>query len=70
MSNDDDTPEPTPEELHAEIVTLTKRIETIRKQLNDTTRDDKSRNWSMSCQLVKHLKRREVLQKLIRPRPL
>lgn len=69
MSSDQDNQEePTPEQIHDEIVSLTKRIESIRKSLNDTTqKGDKSRNWSMSCQLVKHLKRREMLQKLIRP---
>jgi hypothetical protein len=66
MSSDTKEPE-TPAEIHAEIVILTKRIDNIRKQLNDKEKADKSRNWSMSCQLVKHLKRREALQKLIRP---
>jgi hypothetical protein len=60
---------PTPEQIHEEIVSLSKRIGFIRKQFDDQEKGkgDKSRNWMMSCQLVKHLAERKRLQDKIRP---
>jgi hypothetical protein len=56
---------PTPEQTHEEIVSLSKRIDILRKLMDRST--DKSRNWMMSCQLVKHLAERQRLQDKIRP---
>ena len=51
---------PTPEQIHAEIVSLSKRIDNITRLMERST--DTSRNWVMSCQLVKHLAERMRLQ--------
>lgn len=59
---------PTPEQIHEEIVSLSKRIDILRKLMARST--DKSRNWMMSCQLVKHLAERKRLQDKIRPQIL
>jgi len=52
-------------QIHEEIVSLSKRIDILRKLMDRST--DKSRNWMMSCQLVKHLAERKRLQDKIRP---
>ena len=59
---DKDKPEPTPQEKLEEIIRLNKRIDLIRYNLNQP-KDNPMNNWSLSCQLVKLLARREAVRK-------
>ena len=54
--------EPTPQEKLEEIIRLNKRIDLIRYNLNQP-KENPMNNWSLSCQLVKLLARREAVRK-------
>lgn len=61
--------EQTPAQIVEELVKLDKRITIVRQNLHEPKSPERvMQNFALSCQLVKHLTRRELLRKLL-PKP-
>lgn len=60
--------EQTPAQILEELIMLDKRITIVRQNLHEPKSPERvMQNWSLSCQLVKHLTRRELLKKKLPP---
>ena len=60
--------EQTPAQILAELAKLDKRITVVRQNLHEPKSPERvMQNFALSCQLVKHLTRRELLRKKLPP---